>query len=144
MQDQEQTQARPFQVGDAVVSVRYGQGVVKRIYDDKEESWNLEVLFDCGRVAYYDELGSYGDTPSTYDIQHAEPEPLMNELDDLLIQRQSDGRLFAGYCFGVFQDDAGGWFYEIKLNGSHYVFGPSLSFLGKDKQGYKVVEITQK
>lgn len=143
----EQRQARPFQVGDKVVSKEKGNGVVVGV--DGHVVYPVDVIFEGMDFALsYTKDGRFdaeGETDEFgYDIQHSEPEPLMNELDDLLIQRQSDGQMLAAYCSGVFSDDYGTWFYEIKHDGVDYVCGSSLSFLDKDEQEYKVVEITQK
>lgn len=68
-----ETQARPFKVGDPVVSKRFGKGVVLR--NDCGPIYPIECKFDRGSYFFTAKGRFMQFDVSKRDIQHAEPEP---------------------------------------------------------------------
>lgn len=73
MQDQKQQSPRPFRVGDRVISKRFGEGVVIVVENDGRKYLTVDFK---GEHQLFDEEGTWGFSPSSFDIQHAEPEKI--------------------------------------------------------------------
>ena len=69
----EQKPARPFEVGDKVVSKYFGEGVVLR--NDCGPIYPIECKFDLGVYSFTAEGRFIQFEYGKRDIQHAEPEP---------------------------------------------------------------------